>query len=556
MNQEKRVRFSPVSSRFRSTHKGLSLLEVLIGTAAGATLMAGLASTIMLLGKGASETGASQRQFAGQSVVNGLTRDLSEATSVQIIDDTRLDITLPDFDRDGVADSSSYQFKSNLGVMSRTSGVFTHEILKDLTKCGFAPQLAQQSLASAPLDIVSTITALHSTNGSGSQTTLAVGSFVSQTLSLATSTSRTGAFRWGYLIEDITLGLSANGAKGTVNVALVRNGADGSVGSDPIVSWIIDEKELTGSQKTLTLSTPVIVTNSATYSVVVTPHDSNGSIKYTVTTSTPVAKLGVLSPRTTTNLSGSLQCLVQGRSIDRLGDWAPSINAVRSIDYKIVSPQLMGGALVGSIPVPTRFPLRDRASEFTGRWINAPVDSLSQTATNAPYGWSVAGTLGSTTGEACRLTGDLVSTMRGASAGLVHARVRVLPVTLATNVVARVGVGDPTTAGCELRLTLIPGPSSNQFQLAAVFGTDVLLLEQFSLPTTQAIDCEVYADPRSMRLMVRHQDTIVGCWDLNEAKTGLGTSRLSASQVVTGISLSTSTSVVDVDHLFVEHLTP
>lgn len=543
--------------RSRQRRTGISLIELVVGTASGAMLMVGLASTILLLGKGASETGSSQLQFAGQTASIALNRDISEAKRISFPTTNSVLFEFEDTSDDGGAESCLYEYSSEKQTLTRTSDTQSIVLLNNLNQLAFAPIEGQVLGPGQPLEIVSTELSLFGSSASGSQVSIAFGSFVSQTLSLPTSTSRTGAIRTGHLIESLTLGILSSGSKGNLIVQIVRNGTDGAPSMDPIASWTIPERDLVGSSKSLTLNDPIWLPVGSTYSIVLQPLDSSGAFKFVVNSGTPVARAGSLTGRTLTNLSGSLQCSIRGRTVDRLGSWEPSVKTLRSLGYSLTSSDFLGGFVKGMVPLTSRPTLRDRGWEFDGRWIKAPVGINDASASSAPEGWTVTGDLGSTDGEACRLSGTLSTVGNNASRAMVHGRIRASAVAMAGDVVMRIGVGNPATDGYELRLVWSRvNDVESRLSLFADFGTNVLSLKTIRLSATQPLDLEIFADPSTFKVHVQLNERGIGCWDLSEAQVGLGSSRQSASQIVTGMQVSTSTSTLLIDHLVMEHLVP
>ncbi|MCA9107601.1 MAG: hypothetical protein KDA83_19455 [Planctomycetales bacterium] len=546
-----------LNRRRRARRAGLTLMELVVGTTSGAVLMAGLASTLFVMGQGASETSQGHVQFQTQTTLMRLQRDIGEAAAVEIVSPTEIGLTMPDYARQGSGASVIYSWNDQTGQLNRTENGLTQLVLDPVSSFSAQAEGYSTTAGSWTRQIPSAVVAICDLSASGSKTKVNSGKWLIQPLPFATSTGRPNATRVGFELQSLDLAIQGAGKNGTFSVEIRRLDSTGLPIGSPLTSWTIDESTLSGSSLTLFVEPPRTLPLQQALGLVVTPVDSKGDVNVYVTSLSPPALSGATSSSTLTPESGAISCVLIGRTIDQSGTWEPVLNVASGLRYELHTPRVLGGTASGTIALSNHQSVRERGWDFNGRFGIAPTIDSPTPFASAPTGWSVTGTMAGSDGEACLLQGALKTTTYQPAAGLVHARARMRVASWDTEIVSRLGVGNPQSSGLLVELHWTQTDSEfASLRAVAVLGTNQIGLGTIDVPAAATLDYELFADPVSYRVVLLVEDRVMGCWDLSEAQLGLSRSGLSSTAAVLGMEVSTGTSSVHVDQLSLEHLAP
>ena len=173
-----------LNRRRRVRRAGLTLMELVVGTTSGAVLMAGLASTLFVMGQGASETSQGHVQFQTQTTLMRLQRDIGEAAAVEIVSPTEIGLTMPDYARQGSGATVVYAWNDQAGQLNRIENGLTEVVLDPVSSFSAQAESYSTTAGSWTRKIPSPVVTICDLDGSGTFQTVSNGSWFVQPLPL------------------------------------------------------------------------------------------------------------------------------------------------------------------------------------------------------------------------------------------------------------------------------------------------------------------------------------------------------------------------------------
>lgn len=529
----------------RGRRPGFSFLEVVIAAASGTILMIGLGSTLFLLTRSASGTAAGEQRFRLRSRLSQMEREIVEARSIRMPNESELRLEMPSFGRE-LPDVISYRWDDDLASLVRRQGESERRWIEGLSDFEFTPTTVAGPADDLPCTTVRPAATTIDLSGSQSTLNVSFGQIISQPLALPTAPEQSGAILTGHLIDLIRIRLSNRSHDGTIELRIVRADAAGNPAEDPIYRTTIAESSLTGNEIEIRPEHAVLLHAGSNWLLQLRPLDEDGDFKLHQLIGSPLASSMDQTTRVATPLTRAIRLTLSTRSLERrpLDGVAPQL--LTSIGYELSTDGPLSDSLGGQVAIVSRQPRRDSTWRFSGNDATAPIDDVDADLQN----WELSGTLADPIDGTRRLTGKLSTAPNSAASGPLRARVRFGATSGSGDVDCRIGIGDPSDDGFELQaLWVRPISGDAELRFALVKGLASIPLSRRSLVAGQGIDFGLTAVPIEGRIELSIDDVPVASYDVDEC--GIRANQ-AIGEPTCGLSIDTGSATIPIDLLVLE----